>query len=1349
MSVHVPMRRPRPVDLVVRWGAPTRADELRAALADHLGLAVPSLEVGGRPVPDATPLGVPPLVDGVSVLVGTGGSAPREPTAAGALEVVVVAGPDAGRSRPLAPPGLDVGRAPGNGLAVDDPSLSRTHARLHVGPDGVVLEDLGSTNGVLVDGGPLIGRRPVHTGSSIELGATRLAVRRAPGAGLPTRPVGDGTLDVAAPPPAPPIPDAVVVEAPRAPVEEPRARIPWVAALVPLPVALVLAAFLGPQVLAFAVLGPLAVLGGSLGDRLAGRRRRQRATVEHARAVAEAQARLTAACDAEVVDRAGRHPDPATVLATAEHRTAGLWAADDLVLRLGLGAVEARTRWREGGVERREHLAGVPVTVDLGAVRALGVVGPEAAVHGVLRWAAGQLVTRCSPHRLGLHGGARWSRWVPHGRVADTAAPTRVVVVGPGETAGRATLHAPGPGAVALVGATARSDLPPEVETVLEVDASGPARLHAAGVVVPLVADRVGPWWWERLARSLAPLRPAPTAGSAVVPAACALEAALDAPRLTAAGIAEHWSGVAGRRTARAVVGTDGTGPVHLDLTTDGPHLLVAGTTGSGKSEFLRTLVTGLALEAPPEELALVLVDFKGGAAFGPCAGLPHVVGLVTDLDDHLVERALTSLTAELRRRERALAAAGVADLDELPPATGGAPGLGRLVIVVDELRALVEELPRFVEGLVRIAAQGRSLGIHLVLATQRPTGTVTADIQANVGARVAFRVREAGDALDVVGDRAAADIPPELPGRGVVRRPDGSLLTFQAALVAPPEGERPLEVLDLEPCVRRDPRDGAAPPDGAPAARTRAVEAVVDAVRAARVTRHGPPPPAPWLPPLPSVLRPGDAVHGTSGLTGPSTLAVVDEPEAARYSSMPWAADGPLRVVGRSRSGRTTALLGAARACLEADAAPPTLHVVDGAGGLDHLSRLPHVGSVVRATDAAGVEALIAHLEATDHTRPTSGCGTLLLVDGWETLVEADDGRQAVTASARLLRLARDGAVRGLGVAVSGGRALLHSQWSSVGGELLLLGDLDPLDAAVVGLAPGPARRSVPPGRALRGRDHREVQILDVRPADLADALRAAPDPDPAVARFRYVPLPERVELTDVAGARAPSGAGEPAAAGGPSGTTWPGPAVLGIGGTDGSPVSWWPHGVGCLLVAGPPGSGRSTTLATIAHGLLETGAPVVLVAARPCPGLPPSVAHLAPDDLDGLVAAKRAHPGLAVLVDDADHLDDAPTLPALLEIAGLVARDGGALVVASSPAALRTRFRGLDAVVARQGAGLLLTPQPGDGDLLGIRVPPLGATRVPGRGVLVVGARVTAVQVAVPAKGPREAPAASSVAR
>jgi len=294
-----------------------------------------------------------------------------------------------------------------------------------------------------------------------------------------------------------------------------------------------------------------------------------------------------------------------------------------------------------------------------------------------------------------------------------------------------------------------------------------------------VVADRVSARWAERFARALAPLRDATPAGDGSgLPESARLLDILDpqpGDPVDAESLAERWR--RRPRSTSAVLGVGADGVYAVDLAGDGPDVLVGGTTGSGKSELLQTLIASLALANRPDQLSFVLVDYKGGAAFQGCADLPHTVGLVTDLDPHLTERALTSLTAELQRRERLLRARRAKDLDDYEALAGPADAvIPRLVLVIDEFRVLAEELPAFLGGIVRIAALGRSLGVHLVLATQRPAGIVSADIKANVNLRIALRVRDRSDSQDVVDAPDAAAISARTPGRGLARSGAGRL---------------------------------------------------------------------------------------------------------------------------------------------------------------------------------------------------------------------------------------------------------------------------------------------------------------------------------------------------------------------------------------------------------------------------------------------------------------------------------------------------------------------------------------------------------------------------------------------
>ncbi len=208
--------------------------------------------------------------------------------------------------------------------------------------------------------------------------------------------------------------------------------------------------------------------------------------------------------------------------------------------------------------------------------------------------------------------------------------------------------------------------------------------------------------------------------------------------------------------------------PFVLDVRQDGPHALVAGTTGAGKSEFLQSFVVGLATMHSPERVTFLLVDYKGGAAFKECVALPHTVGLVTDLDRNEVRRALISLNAELHHRELLLQKADAKDLLEMER-KGHPHTPPSLLIVVDEFAALAKEVPEFVDGVVDVALRGRSLGLHLVLATQRPAGVITGQIRANTNLRIALRMAADDESADVVGSpgRGGDRAPAARPGRG------------------------------------------------------------------------------------------------------------------------------------------------------------------------------------------------------------------------------------------------------------------------------------------------------------------------------------------------------------------------------------------------------------------------------------------------------------------------------------------------------------------------------------------------------------------------------------------------------
>ena len=220
-------------------------------------------------------------------------------------------------------------------------------------------------------------------------------------------------------------------------------------------------------------------------------------------------------------------------------------------------------------------------------------------------------------------------------------------------------------------------------------------------------------------------------------------------------------------------IGMSPSGPVELDLVSDGPHALVAGCTGSGKSEALIGWLASIAHCYSPDKVRFVLIDYKGGSTFARLLGLPHTHALLTDLDPGATTRALEGIAAELQRREEQLSELSFPDLaswerahEDAPTCIPRAPA--RLVVAIDEFRVLAQTHPDSMDVLLRLAAQGRSLGLHLIAATQRPSGAVSAQMRANMDIRLALRCVSAADSTDILGDARAASLP-RVPGRAVL----------------------------------------------------------------------------------------------------------------------------------------------------------------------------------------------------------------------------------------------------------------------------------------------------------------------------------------------------------------------------------------------------------------------------------------------------------------------------------------------------------------------------------------------------------------------------------------------------
>lgn len=753
----------------------------------------------------------------------------------------------------------------------------------------------------------------------------------------------------------------------------------------------------------------------------------------------------------------------------------------------------------------------------------------------------------------------------------------------------------------------------------------------------------------------------------------------------------EAWQPRPSRDRLRVPIGTgEGGGIVHLDIKESaqqgmGPHGLVIGATGSGKSEFLRTLVLGLVMTHSPDQLNMVLVDFKGGATFAGMSELPHVSAVITNLAQELtlVDRMQDALSGEMVRRQELLREAGnfasVRDYEKARVAGEDLAPLPSLFIVVDEFSEMLSAKPEFIDLFVAIGRLGRSLGLHLLLASQRLEEGRLRGLESHLSYRVGLRTFSAQESRAVLGVPDAYELPP-VPGLGYLKPDPTTMLRFKAAYVSgPPSGRVRVrrddggklagilpftisEVLQLDVPVD-EPEPEPTPVESGEQ------DSLLD-IAVERMLGHGPEAHQVWLPPLdvPDTLDElmGDlAVDPQLGLVSQEwralgglhvPLGTVDRPREQRRDTLSIdlsGSAGHMAVVGGPRSGKSTVLRSVV--CGMALTTTPLesqFFVLDfGGGTFAGLTGLPHVSGVGTRSEpdvvsrivaevtgivdrreayfrAQGIDSIETYRSRRAQGRADDGYGDVfLIIDGWSTLrAEFDDLEMEIQ------QLSTRGLTFGLHIIAATSRwADYRAAMRDMFGSRLELRLGDPLDSEI-------DRRIaalVPTGRPGRGLVQQKLHFLSALPRidgeATADSLGDGVDDlvakvteawnGPTGPKLRL--LPERVTLEDI---RRQAGVADEL----PEEEKGEHPLLVGINEKELAPVSLDPDSQPHLLILGDGQSGKSSVLRGLAREIMRTRTPaqaqLVVVDYRR------ALLGEVPDEylLNYLTAANQAQPAL-----------------------------------------------------------------------------------------------------------------------
>ena len=896
--------------------------------------------------------------------------------------------------------------------------------------------------------------------------------------------------------------------------------------------------------------------------------------------------------------------------------------------------------------------------------------------------------------------------------------------------------------------ATARNRLPRSVGAYLDVPRDGDPLVGyttSDEVIEEIEPEPIGIRTAATIARALSPVKDISGrfASEAQVPSRVNLVDLLEGHRMLIdpSIITSRWKQES--RSLRAPVGAMAGATLSFDVRHDGPHALVAGTTGAGKSELLQSWIASLALTYGPEKVTFLLVDYKGGAAFKDINHLPHTVGMVTDLDTNGVRRALVSLNAELHHRERILAAANCSDLAEMEKKKiDGAPP--SLLIVVDEFAALVQEVPEFVEGMVNVAQRGRSLGLHLVLATQRPAGVITPQVRANTNLRIALRMADEAESSDVINSKIAANIERSLPGRGVARIGPKELITFQSAYVGgitDPDGT--VDTVELGDFtmdgVGRIQREVAAAPD--PTGVTD-LENLVATINKAHVVTGADLPRKPWLSPLGSLYELG--MLPRPGSDDEVLLGAVDRPETQEQVPLLWRPDddGGLMIVGTSGAGKTVTLTTfAASVAFCGDDPTPSVYAIDFAGrGLLRIENLPHVGAVVLDEDEEQLRRVLRDFDTELNSRAQkfADCraGSLseyraatddemnrryLIIDGLGSFFDTHDHAGLGNLTKIVARVLREGRQFGLHVVatvtrkqdVSGSLLRSFNRWL-----ILRQGSLD--DYRNLEVSIDMLSAASPSGRVIVDGDEGQIAILGG--SEYGDVQATALEEFGAQLRERGVEdappievLPHQIGARDIAA------------------DAWC------IEDETLTPLSVLAN-LDLFQIVGPRGSGKTSALRRIAGCLGERFDSIDLFVGKPLAYTPPPNWQVwrVSDASAGqrLKELAEATTRRLVLIDDFGPMSDGLHAAQFEELIRQARTPGLTVLVTLENVDARSSFKPVIREIRSYRTSLLLRPDPlADGDIAGAELPRMKTFRWPiGRGLFVVGNVRQLVQVAEP---------------